>query len=264
MKGLIASLITILFSLPAMAGDFYMLDIGDKHMKSGQGQDTIRIKRQLRLQYPGIELQNVDLLSVMMVAKTRKGQGKARLLVGQNGTAKQVFGGNVATFKSTGEKTFDRHLFLNPKNNSNGRWQMKLQGNFIVRQIVVEIGVSETDLRLDYSHSHMKSGQGDDTLKLRAKAKNQHGINTQDYNLEGITLIAKTRKGQGKARLKVGGELSAAQRIGGTPSEFHDDSQWTYYEADFLNPKENSNGAWQVKLQGNFKIKEVILHMTKK
>ena len=263
MRLLISILFTTIFAAPAFAGEFYVIDLEDAHMRSGQGQDTIKIKRMLRQQHD-INLQNAELLSVMMVAKTRKGQGKAHLLVGQNTSGKQVFGGTVATFKSTGEKTFDRHLFLNPKDNSNGRWQMKLRGNFIVRQIVVEIGALETDLRLDYSHSHMRSGQGQDTLKLRAKAKNQHGIQTQDYELHGITLIAKTRKGQGKARLKVGGELSAAQVVDGTPSEFQDNSAWTYYKYEFDNPKEDSNGAWQVKLKGNFKIDEVILHMTKK
>lgn len=263
MRLLISILFTTIFAAPAFAGDFYVIDLGDAHMRSGQGQDTIKLKQKLKQQHH-VDLRDAELLSVMMVAKTRKGSGKAHLVVGQNTTGKQVFGGTAANFKSTSDKTYDRHLFLNPKDNSKGRWQIKLKGNFMVRQMVVEIGTADEDLYLDYSHKHMRSGQGNDTLKLRTKAKNQHGIQTQDYDLHGITLIAKTRKGSGKARLKVGGELSTAQVVDGQASNFQDSSDWTYYKYEFDNPKENSNGVWQVKLKGNFKVSEVILHMTKK
>ncbi|MEM7645471.1 MAG: hypothetical protein AAF203_01065 [Pseudomonadota bacterium] len=261
MKSIAIFLITVLMSATGFAGDFYVLEMDNIQMKAGQGDDTIRIKRLMRQQHSGVDVRSSDLLSVMMVAKTRRGRGSAQLVVGQGSSAAENFGGTPADFQSHGETTFDRHLFVN-KGDSAGKWQMKLKGNFIVSQIVVEIGDAGQDLVLNYNHVHMK-GQGN-VLALKNKANQQHAMALGQYDLEAVTLVAKTRQGRGTAQLRVGGEFSALETVGGQPGSFQNDSQWTYETITIENPSLSSQGAWQIITNGNFKVDQVVLHIRKK
>ena len=260
MKLLLISLVTVLFSASGFAGEFYVLEADDAKM---QGTNTIGIKRMMRQQHSGVNLRDADLMSVMMVAKSRQGGGRAQLRVGQNATGQKTVGGSQSKFKSIASNSFDRVLFKNPTDKSNGAWQMRLSGNFKVRQLVVELGINGQAFELDYNAKHVRTGQGDDpVLHLKTKARRQHGIIPRDYELEKVTVIAKSRRGRGTAKLVVGDAESVAQRLGGGNFKSVDPNSYDVIEID--NPKANSNGNWQVHLNGNIKVHQVILHLVEK
>ena len=259
---LLVSLIIGLFTSSAMAGDFFLLEMGDVVLKSNKGQDTIRLKRELRDQY-GNHFRGAELLSVMMVAKTAAGKGKAQLVVGPHASAKQVVGGSRPQWTQDTQANFDRVLFQSPTDKAKGKWQIHLQGNFKVHQIMVEVDMNPMlSFPMSYDGFHTKTGKGgQDTLFLKRKA-NQLGIDHSDMDLVAVTLVAKSKQGGGKATLNVGGAMSATQTIAGTPGTFG--SAGAYHTMKFENPKGNSDGAWQIKLKGNIKVQEVILHVKSK
>ena len=219
----------------------------------------------MRQQHPGVVDRDSELMSVMLVSKTRGGQGTATLKVGPQTTTRQTVAGNRTDVKSISDSSYDRTLFKNPKANSRGAWQIHTRGRFNVRQAVVEIGVSGLDLSLDYADLHVRTGAGDNgILRLRNKARQDHGIRTQDYELEKVTIIGKSRRGNGTATLFVGNAASFSEVLDGNPQKFVQKNLGSFDVVEIQNPKVNSNGSWQIELQGNIKIREVKLHMIKK
>ena len=102
-----------------------------------RGQSTLFLKREIRQQFPGINLRRADLLRVRLIAKSRRGRGTAALKVGYDVTYPQTVSGNPYDFNDPAPYTFDRVPFDNPSWDSTGVWQIKLRGNFIVRKVVV-------------------------------------------------------------------------------------------------------------------------------
>ncbi|NQY99103.1 MAG: hypothetical protein HRT45_00365 [Bdellovibrionales bacterium] len=246
----------------ALAGEFHVLEFKDAVLRSKQGQDTIHLKRELRGQL-GIKAREAKILSVMMVAKTAAGKGQATLVVGQDRTHPQIIAGNQNKWNRKGEKSFDRALFKAPGRSSEGRWQIHLKGNFKIRQIVVEIAKKKPkQVTLNLNHSVMRSRQGDDTLYLRTLAQQQHGIDTEKYEIVSAKLVAKSAAGKGQGHLLVGQKASNPKNIAGTRDKFQSNAH--YSPVVFENPKANSNGVWQIKVQGRIKVNKVVLTLKKK
>lgn len=263
MLKLIAS-VALLMSSSAMASKFYVLNYNNVKMISSQGQDTLKLKQKLKATYPGIQLQKMELMSVMMVGKTKHGQGWAELRVGQSYSPNQTVKGKPFKFQSGADKSYDRILFENPKTNSQGPWQIKLQGQFRVKHVVVELSkkIVQKNLQLVYNIHRNTMAGAPNTLFLKNRLKNTYGINTQLYKIKGVTIVGKSQFGQGTVRLKVGTALSIPTKMAGNPVIFQTNGN---FDTDYLaNPKNNSNGVWQLKLKGNIKIKKVIVHLIKK
>jgi hypothetical protein len=107
--------------------------------------------------------------------------------------------------------------------------------------------------------------QGQSTLKLKVLAKAQYpGLNLGKFDLERVRLVAKSRRGNGKATLRVGQRMSNTKRIAGTQSDFRGNQGYTYDRLVFTNPKNNSNGNWQMDLGGKIKVKRVVLFLDRK
>ncbi|MEO0335873.1 MAG: hypothetical protein AAF202_05745, partial [Pseudomonadota bacterium] len=244
MRNLMILLLSIMTS-SALAGEFHVLEFNDVELRSSRGQDTIQIKRELRGQL-GMKAKDYNILSVMMVAKTAAGKGKAKLVVGNKETKQKVIAGNQNRYKAKGERSFDRALFKAPAGAAQGAWQIHLNGNFKIRQVVVEVAKKRNKVvTLELNHSVMKAGQGDDTLYLKTLSQQQHGLDTSKYNLVSVRVVAKSARGNGKAHLLVGQKASAKQGIDGTRDKFQ--SKAHYKPVTFKNPKNNSNGVWQIK-----------------
>ncbi len=117
------------------------------------------------------------------------------------------------------------------------------------------IAYGASSIVLNYNGEHLR---GQNTLKLKMKAR-QQGISVQGMELLYVKLTAKTKMGRGTATLKVGQALSNPQVVDGYPNEFHDSGLYTYDSVWIGNPKNDSQGPWQIALKGNFKIESVEL-----
>ena len=106
--------------------------------------------------------------------------------------------------------------------------------------------------------------RGENTIYLKREIKNQYpGINLKRYNLKKAVLIAKTKHGRGKAKLRVGNHYTHYKVIDGHPHDFHHPRKF-YYRTGFRSPNKHANGPWQIWTKGNFKVKKVVLILERK
>lgn len=131
----------MLFCIPswAMAShERFVLDFNDSHIRSHRGADaTIFLKKALKDQYPRVQVSDLKLKKVVLMAKSKRGRGGAGLRVGKWATDMYEVGGGPRSFHGNGKHSFERVKFGNPSHDSKGPWQLGLRGNFIVRKVVL-------------------------------------------------------------------------------------------------------------------------------
>lgn len=116
----------------------FVLDFNDSHIRSHKGEGaTIFLKKSLKGQYPWVQVSDLKLKKVVLMAKSKKGRGGAGLRVGKWATDMYEVGGNPRSFHDNDRYSFDRVKFRNPSHGSRGPWQIELRGNFIVRKVVL-------------------------------------------------------------------------------------------------------------------------------
>ncbi len=139
------------------ARERYVLDFDDSQIRGFHREPaTIFLKRALKEQYPYVNIKQMELRKVVLVAKTKRGRGGAELRVGQDRTNNYQVYGNPWDFKRSSRHTFDRVRFDNPARDSRGPWQMDLWGNFVVRKVVLVV-----DERRRYKKRNKGGGSGD-------------------------------------------------------------------------------------------------------
>jgi hypothetical protein len=138
---LAALLMIFLVPVNAMASrERFVLDFNDSHIRGHKGEPaTLFLKKSLKQLYPRAKISNMDLRKVVLFAKSKKGKGGASLRVGDRATSMYQVNGNPRSFKNERRASFDKVKFHNPSNNSKGPWQVDLDGNFIVRKVVIEV-----------------------------------------------------------------------------------------------------------------------------
>ena len=104
--------------------------------------------------------------------------------------------------------------------------------------------------------------RGENTVFLKRRLRNQHGINLRRYNLKAVVLVAKSKHGRGTGSLVVGDTSTYEEVIDGVPYEFR--ARGGFDRVRFRNPKRNSRGPWQLNLRGKIKIKKIIVKLMKK
>ncbi|MDZ4660661.1 MAG: hypothetical protein SGJ18_03485 [Pseudomonadota bacterium] len=111
--------------------DFYDYEIG--------GQEALRLKEEIQRQYPRINLQYAELLSVQLVAKSRMGRAHASLRVGGAQSGDYTISGNPHDWFDGSEYTFDTTYFNNDRGASQGPWQIIITGNVKIRRVHLTI-----------------------------------------------------------------------------------------------------------------------------
>jgi len=131
----------MLFCIPAWAmasQERFVLDFNDSHIRSHKGEAaTIFLKKSLKEQHPWVQLSDLELKKVVLVAKSKQGRGGVGLRVGKVATDMYEVGGRPRSFHNNDRSSFDRVKFWNPSHGSRGPWQIGLRGNFIVRKVIL-------------------------------------------------------------------------------------------------------------------------------
>jgi hypothetical protein len=129
------TLLTVVASLSTLAqrgqNRRFELPMSGKQFK---GQNTIFLKQELKKQFPRLNVAKWDLKRVVLVAKSKKGQGKAYLQVGRFDSRVEFIDGNRHDFQDRGY--FHRIPFEAPRKDK-GNWQIHLKGNVKVKKVVV-------------------------------------------------------------------------------------------------------------------------------
>lgn len=142
---ILAVLVLLCLPLNAAAGnggqrERFILNFGDSHIRGQRGGVApIFLKKALHRQHPWVNVSEYRLKKVVLVAKTKHGQGGAQLRVGPKVTGFQGVGGHPRGFHRNHPKSFDRVRIHNPFNQSWGPWQLLLKGNFKVRKVALVV-----------------------------------------------------------------------------------------------------------------------------
>lgn len=234
----------------------------DQHLR---GQGLIKIKQELKAQYGHLDLQNMQLESVRLVAKSKQGRGEATLIVGQSASYPAVVGGSPYDFHNDRGYTFSRISMMNPNRSSQGKWQIQTKGNIKVKKIVVMVSQKMMNqLKTVVIPMYGQHSQGHSTLKLKQLIKSQRpNMDLSQMELKKVTLMAKSRMGRGQATLVTGQSASYPANVYGNSRGFHSSAPRTFSQVVLQNTNGMSQGRWQVELKGNIKVQEVVVTLKK-
>lgn len=102
-----------------------------------RGQSVLKIKQLIKQQRPNIDLSQMKLKKVTLVAKSKQGRGQATLVTGQSAGYPATVYGSPRGFHSNAPRTYSEVSLRNTSGSSQGRWQVELRGNIKVDEIVV-------------------------------------------------------------------------------------------------------------------------------
>lgn len=129
--------------------------------------------------------------------------------------------------------------------------------------------------------SHMRPGQaviqrlpmainqtfyGSGLIQLKAKMQQQYSrYSAKDFELEAVIVEAKSQVGRGTVALQVGNKLSYPETVAAS-FNFYSNAPQTYSYIKLNSPAyaSSSMDVWQIKLNGNIKVKSVSLILKKK
>ncbi len=135
-----AVVVSGMMSLSAQAREL-VLDYNDTVYS---GDSTLALKRMINEKYPRLDLQEADLISVRLVAKSQFGRGTATLHIGGRDVDTRTVSGRPMDWNDNDGRTFDR-IDFRYRGNDRGVWQIKLNGNIKVRRVVVEVRMEEVE-----------------------------------------------------------------------------------------------------------------------
>ena len=117
-----------------------VLDFGDSFFRGRNGKgSTLFLKRELKRQYPEIDISRLRLNQVTLVAKSRVGRGNVELRVGPQISDAYRVAGRPQDFDRQNRHTYDRVRINAPTYETRGPWQLNLFGTFRVRKVVLEV-----------------------------------------------------------------------------------------------------------------------------
>ncbi len=148
------------------------------------------------------------------------------------------------------------------KNKSFNRWSKILLGVALFFTLAPAAAVAAMEKYvLDFGGSNIHALHGKAaTLMLKKTLREQYPwVNISDLELRRVFLVAKTKKGKGQAWLRVGPVVSKIHRVNGHPRVYRDDHRASYDSVRIDNPASDSWGAWQLFLEGKFKVRKVVL-----
>lgn len=247
-----------------------------------QGQNLIRIKNRItkKLAAQGSSINGYKLVGVTLHAKSRKGKGKATLVVGQDSDTRRVrrsksqvggifgdFGFDIA-WMDAGGKTF--HTIHWDLSNNPGavseRWQLQLQGNIKVDYMEVHLESSLKKVRIKLNDQIYGTAPNAVSNTVRIKqALKASGYLPKNFILRAVRLVGKSKAGNGKATLVTGNKNHGTLNLKVAKPGFNFKSvapksynrvQWTG-----VHP---GQGAWQLQLKGRNRLKAAVVVLESK
>lgn len=109
--------------------------------------------------------------------------------------------------------------------------------------------------------------RGESTIPLKRLMRSQYpNVNLDNFKLERVRLVAKSRQGRGQAKLVVGQWQSSNERVDGRPIDWDWNNRNSYDRIVFHNGarRGDNQGRWQLHMRGNFKVRRIVLVLKRK
>ena len=230
-----------------------------------QGQSVIALKRMANRQIGNLDLRDMELVAIKMLAKSLHGQGEAVLVTGQDTTYPATVPGNPRLYHSVAPRSFTP-MVISAKNygpdQGAEKWQVELKGNIKVKTItlIVKSQIEQKQEIVIPMYGQLHMGRSILALKQLIKQQNPY-LDLQDEELAKVVLVAKSKAGNGQATLVTGMSAEYPETIPGSPRDFHSERPMSYSRVQMKNTSYSSQGKWQVELRGQIKIKEIIIKL---
>lgn len=225
-----------------------------------KGQQVIHL-RTLANKVLNQKLGNFELVGVTMRAKSRRGNGKATLVVGNDQSTKNVdqFGDDI--FFLVGAPWSFHTISWNLSNQpgqANELWQIHLRGEIKIEDIKLTLRAASntTRVRINLGDQMMV---GENTIQLRQELK-ALGHDVRGDKLRRVVFVAKSRAGRASAGVQTGQKFSNALTIGQTQAGLpFASNQAESYDRLAWNFQGRTPGVWQLHMKGRIKAKAVIV-----
>lgn len=108
---------------------------------------------------------------------------------------------------------------------------------------------------------HGEIAKGENTIYLRAELDDM-GVDLHKRRLKRVILVAKSKRGKGKATLQLGQKMKPTKDVLAAKNGyvFHDEARQSYNRV-IWNANRKSSDIWQIHLKGRIKVKAVIVEM---
>ena len=160
---LLTVILTVLALLPSAVqaeSERLVLKYDDRHIQSSKHQPaTIYLKQELQRSYPGLDLSRQRLERIVVMAKSKKGNGTVQLRVNDDYSREMRVQGQSNSFNNKDTFNYDKIDIASPSSSRGGAWQLHFRGNFMLRKIVVI------------------TRQGDDNYSWHKPGNSNHHIN---------------------------------------------------------------------------------------
>jgi hypothetical protein len=124
--------------------------------------------------------------------------------------------------------------------------------------IAVYSDTSITPIEIQLDDIELKPGNG---LKLKALAlKSNPSLAIDDASLLAVEVLAKSRQGAGKMRLRVGNNYTQWTTVGGTKDTYDMDTADSFTTVKYRSPKNGKKKVWQLFINGYIKIRKIVLY----
>lgn len=211
-----------------------------------------------------IQIEKIDV-----VIKSRSGGGQIWLGSRYSKKDVRVVSGQAANFNNPADWTYSHIIFM--FNESVSEPQINLNGQFKLREIVVytrdHAGSDNTvkkplrDISIVLPMFDVKL-IGLNSIDLKQLLLSDTQQNPDEYHLQGIEVLAKSRDGSAKVWLESGFDTTDKQTVDGL-AEFFDSNEAGTYSSSYIEAKQNNNDSmpWLLKFDGDIKLHEIILKL---
>lgn len=141
--------------------------------------DVIKLKQLLKDEHPGLRLNKMKIKKIDLVAKSRRGRGKVKFIIGDFTEIIPVYG-TPRSFDNPNRRTFDHVTVRIPNFVNQGTWQIKVKGNLIVRRINITLKKKDSGWDNDYNNDYPGQRLVELTRFFNGR-KNDHNITTSRY-----------------------------------------------------------------------------------
>ncbi|MBT5230967.1 MAG: hypothetical protein HOM11_11910 [Methylococcales bacterium] len=162
-------ILALLATSSAAHADTYTLSLHDQVYNQGH---TLKLKKMLKKRFPNLNIRNSVINKVTLIGKSKNGQGKAKLNIGEHASNAETLMGRDYNFDNPAAYTFDGIEFNNQQELQHGKWQIRTNGTVKLRKVIVDLDTVERWAWQEYDTFYSrKYGKSDDVLHIDQTVK---------------------------------------------------------------------------------------------
>lgn len=228
------------------------------------GHRTLDLDKALFEQHQ-LNTDKIQIEKIDVVIKSRSSGGQIWLGSSYSKTDVRIVSGQAANFNNPADWTFSHIVFS--FNGAASELQLNLNGQFKLREIdVYTVAYADSDSAVKNTSDninivlpmfHLKL-IGLNSIDLKQLLRSDAGLNLDQYDIQSIEVLVKSRDGSAKVWLQSGLHSSEKQTVDGLAQVF-DSNETDSYSSNYLTVKKINNHSVPLllKFDGDIKLHEI-------